>query len=311
MSEVKLSLLTELFNSIDLGIILINGHDEICMWNDFMARHSRKHLSDVAGQNLFHVFPGLPGKWLSMKFKGVRQLQNISKVTWEQRPVLFDFHHGGTMLQNCTFIPLIESDTQEKYLCITIQDVSVYARDKMELKDLILINKSLEEVSNIDALTGIYNRRYISNALKEKIVKASEMKQKLAVLMFDLDHFKIVNDTYGHIVGDRVLKNISDIVTSSLMENMTFGRYGGEEFIVFFTEYSIEDVLEWTENIRIALSEGKVESREAAVSVTASFGVAEFCTCIKDDLEIIHNADIALYRSKKEGRNRVSLFPTN
>lgn len=311
MSDLNLCLLTEVFNRLDLGMILIDENDEICTWNDFMTRHSRKQILDVSGRNLFSVFPGLPRKWLSIKFKGVRQLQNISKVTWEQRPVLFDFPHGGTMLQNCTFIPLIEPETQEKYLCITIQDVSIYAKDKMELNDLMLINKSLEEVSQIDALTGIYNRRFIGNALEEKICESSETNQKLVVLMFDLDHFKYVNDTYGHIVGDRVLKYVSETVSSFLMKNMTFGRYGGEEFILFFSGYSIEDVCEWTENIRIKLSEGKVETREADVYITASFGIAEFSPSIKDDLEIIHNADVALYRSKKEGRNRVSLFSKN
>lgn len=308
MSGINLNLITEMFNSIELGIILINENDEICTWNNFMTRHSRKQLSHVTGRNLFEIFPGLPKIWLTMKLRGVRQLQNISKVSWEQRPVLFDFPHGGTMLQNCTFIPIRDPVTEEKFLCITIQDVSDSAKDKIELKELIQINKSLEEISNFDALTGIFNRRYICSVLQEKVNETRGTDNQLVLLMFDLDHFKSVNDTYGHIAGDRVLQYVSETISSGLLENCEFGRYGGEEFLVYFSGYSIEDVLRWTENIRIKLSEGQVDSREDSIKITASFGIAQFNPDIKDDLELIHNADVALYRSKKEGRNRVSLF---
>jgi len=308
MPQVNLELMIEMFNNLDQGMILINEKNEICIWNDFMSRHSQKEMTEVAGKVIFDVFPSLPKLWLTMKFKGVHQLQNISKVSWEQRPVLFEFFHGGTMLQNCTFIPVCDRETHRKYICIKIQDVSSYAKDKLELKELLLINKSLEEISNTDALTGIYNRRHICSALKEQIHKAAELKHTLAVVMFDLDHFKSVNDNYGHIVGDRVLQNVSEIVSSSMLENSSFGRYGGEEFIIFFTRYSIEDVREWTENIRLKISQGGVESREGMVNITASFGLAEYTPKIKDDLELIHNADVALYHSKKEGRDRVSCF---
>ncbi|MBI9097104.1 MAG: GGDEF domain-containing protein [Spirochaetaceae bacterium] len=308
MSLVNLKLLTEMFNKIDIGMMLINEDDKICLWNSFLTRHSLKLQTDVSGQNLFDVFPSLPKLWLSMKFKGVRQLQNTSKVSWEQRPLLFEFDNGGTMMQNCSFIPVIDPETKENYICITIQDVSSHAKDKLELKEILLINKSLEEISNTDPLTGIFNRRYICEALEEQVLKASERNLKLAVLMFDLDYFKLVNDNYGHIVGDRVLKYVADTVCGSMMKNSSFGRYGGEEFILFFSGYSIRDVQDWAEKIRIKISEGAVDSREGDIHITASFGIAQYTPEIKDDLEIIHNADVAMYRSKEKGRNRVTLY---
>lgn len=308
MLPIGLGLIREIFHRMDFGMILIDGSDKIVTMNDFVIRHSQLDMDDVRDENLFEVFSSLPRTWLSIKFKGVRQLQNISKVSWEQRPVLFDFSHGGTMLQNCEFIPVKDPGTGEMYICIIIHDVSEHAKDKMELKELITINKSLEEISNFDALTGIYNRRYIQQTLQDAIQERSDTGEALVLLMFDLDHFKSVNDTFGHIVGDRVLQYVADTVSSALHDNIRFGRFGGEEFMLFFNGLSVEQAMTWTEEMRIRLSEGKVETREGDVRITASFGLAEFTSGIKDDLEFIHNADVALYRSKKEGRNRVTIY---
>lgn len=307
MSIINLNFLTEINDNIELGIIVIDSDDKICLWNAFMINHSTIKPEDVLGKILFDVFPKLPNIWLKLKLKGVRQLKNISKVSWEQRPILFEFEHGGTMLQNCSFIPISDPETEKQYVCITIQDVSDFAKDKLELNEMIQINKSLEVLSSNDALTEIYNRRYILEALQHKIKNNPETEEKLIIVMFDLDHFKTFNDNYGHTIGDRVLKYVSKSVSDYLLPNTLFGRYGGEEFLLIFTGYHLEKIKEWTDNIRKKIAEGCIRTRESELKVTASFGIAEFTNESKDYLEIVHNADIAMYRSKNSGRNRVTV----
>ncbi|MBB6480541.1 sensor domain-containing diguanylate cyclase [Spirochaeta isovalerica] len=308
MSQIGFGLISEIFNRIDFGMILIDNHDKIVIWNDFVSRHCQKDPASVRGEDLFEVFPDLPRTWLNVKFRGVRQLRNISKVSWEQRPVLFNFPSGGTMLQDCDFIPVNNPGTDEVYICIIIKDVSESAKNKMELNELIKINKSLEEITNIDALTEVFNRRSILQALKDKMSEARDNAEPLYLCMFDLDHFKNINDTYGHIVGDRVLKYVSQTVSSLMKKDMLFGRYGGEEFMIILQGETLDDVLSWIDEVRSCISSGSIETREGSVKISASFGIAEFSGLMKDDLELIHSADVALYRAKKEGRNRIILY---
>ena len=300
-----LNICRSIYNSVDLGLIIINEDNKIESWNSFMTHYSMLLESEVVGRDLFNLFPDLPKVWLLLKFKGVRQLQNPSKVSWEQRPTLFKFANSETMMQNCSFIPIPNTETGENLILITIQDVSDFANNKIELNELMKINKSLEEISNYDALTEIYNRRYIGNVLNIAIDKYEE---NLVVAMFDLDHFKRINDSYGHIVGDRVLKNVCKIVRENTLEGAIFGRFGGEEFLIIVEGVSLVKVTDWLEIVRSKISEGYVISDGEEVKITASFGVAEFNSDIKDDLEIIHRADTALYRSKDHGRNKITLF---
>ncbi|MGL1891109.1 MAG: GGDEF domain-containing protein [Spirochaetaceae bacterium] len=308
MSVFGLELLSEINNNIELGLIVIDSDDNICLWNSFMVNHSTIKTVDVMGKELFDVFPALPKIWLKLKLKGVRQLKNISKVSWEQRPILFEFKYGGTMLQNCSFIPISDPVTGDDYVCITIQNVSDFAKDKLDLNEMIQINRSLEEISSIDFLTEIYNRRYILEQLESKITNRDKAKDNLTLVMFDLDHFKSVNDNYGHIAGDRVLKYVSKTVSDSLLPNSLFGRYGGEEFLLIFCGNDLAEISAWVEQIRIKIHKGSVPTNENEIKVTASFGIAEFTAESKDYFETLHRADVAMYRSKNSGRNRVTLY---
>ena len=300
-----LDICRSIYNSVDLGLIIINENNKIESWNSFMTHYSMLPESEVVGRDLFNLFPDLPKVWLLLKFKGVRQLQNPSKVSWEQRSTLFKFANSETMMQNCSFIPITNTETGENLILITIQDVSDFANNKIELNELIEINKSLEEISNYDALTEIYNRRYIGNVLN---VAIETYKKNLVVVMLDLDHFKRINDTYGHIIGDKVLKYICRIVLDDMLEGATLGRFGGEEFLIIVKGVPLAKIMDWLEIVRYKISEGYVISDGEKVTITASFGVAEFDVEVKDDLEIIHRADVAMYRSKNSGRNKITLF---
>lgn len=297
-------ILDKLYNSLELGIIVIDNNDNICMWNDFMVSYSNISREKALGVNLFKMFTNLPKIWMKLKFKGVRNLKNVSKVSWEQRPVLFEFTGGGTMLQDCTFIPV----SDDNHICIVIDNVTAAANVKIELQELIEINKSLEKSSSFDFLTEVYNREYIVNRLKDHLIDYKVKEFDLTAIIIDLDDFKRVNDTYGHLIGDRVLKHLCQLVNQTLTDKALFGRYGGEEFLLIFSERQIDDILLLLETLRKKISSDPIKTREGDLFISASFGVAQMQPEIKDDLELLHRADVALYKSKNNGKNCITLY---
>lgn len=304
MNVIDEEILGRLYNTLELGIIVIDNSDNICMWNDFMVEYSSISRDKAIGLNLFKMFPNLPKIWMRLKFKGVRNLKNVSKVSWEQRPVLFEFTNGGTMLQNCTFLPV----SDENHICIVIDNVTESANVKIELQELIEINKSLEKSSSYDFLTEVYNREHIISHLKNSIIDYKKRDFHLVTVIIDIDNFKRINDTYGHLIGDRVLKHLCKLIMLSISDHTVFGRYGGEEFLFVFSGRQIDDILLLLESIRKKISSAPIQTREGDIFITASFGVVQMVPEIKDDLELLHRADVALYKSKNRGKNCITLY---
>lgn len=162
-----------------------------------------------------------------------------------------------------------------------------------------IYKKELERLSITDALTGIGNRRYFQNKLQEEISRASRYNYLFSLIMFDIDHFKVVNDKYGHAIGDEVLIEYSKLVKSYLREADIFCRVGGEEFMIMLPFTSKESAKEIAQKLRVA-----IESYKKVVPITMSFGVVEFEK--GDDLESMYKrVDDALYGAKEGGRNMV------
>jgi diguanylate cyclase (GGDEF)-like protein len=155
-----------------------------------------------------------------------------------------------------------------------------------------------------DPLTGVFNRRHVEELLRTELDRAERHARPLAVAMLDADHFKKINDTYGHQTGDEVLRTISQRCQSTLRSNDVLGRYGGEEFIVVFPETSLEDAGAVAERLRAAVAEVPIKVGDNALDVTVSIGLAAFAPGYNLD-EMFHRADAALYTAKQDGRNLV------
>lgn len=171
------------------------------------------------------------------------------------------------------------------------------------LSNQIRIEK-LKNAATIDPLTGCYNRREMESQLKRHISGAARHKNDLSVFMFDLDHFKNVNDTYGHLAGDKVLREVSAVVQQGMRTGDVLARYGGEEFIAILPETSKIRAMELADRLRIKISNLHLEHNGEIIKVTASFGVSEFDK-YADMEKIIQDADSMLYRAKSNGRNVV------
>ena len=168
----------------------------------------------------------------------------------------------------------------------------------------------LEHENITDPLTGIYNRRYLDRRLKEEVKRTHRYGFPLSVLLLDIDHFKLLNDKYGHQFGDMVLNTVSQTVAQSARITDVVARYGGEEILVIATNTPVPDAVHLAERLRnkveaIDLSTDDDDSAGEYSTVTVSIGIAGMSEETSDEESLIEKADKALYQAKKEGRNRV------
>lgn len=285
---------------------------KITLWNNFMANHSGHSADMVIGKNLFECFPELPTTWLSKKIQSVFILKNFAFTSWEQRPYLFRFPHNRPitgsvdfMLQNCTFMPMKNEAGEVDSVCITLLDVTDTGISQTGLRNAM---ERLRENSNRDGLTGIYNRHYLEQRLLTEFDRSKRYGGHFSFMLFDLDHFKKVNDTYGHLAGDAVLCAVSQRVNSLLRIVDVLGRYGGEEFGVILPSINLEGTVVVAEKIRQIVAQTPVIYKGTAIPITVSIGVTEFKAETPNYEHLIHCADVALYFGKKNGRNQVNCY---
>jgi diguanylate cyclase (GGDEF)-like protein len=297
---------------VDVGIFVVNREMEITLWNNFMINYSGHSATDVVGKNLFECFPELPKAWLSKKINSVFILKNFAFTSWEQRPYLFRFPHnrpitGGVdfMYQNCTFLPVKNAQGEVESVCVTLFDATDVGMSQSLLKQAL---DSLSESSNRDGLTGIYNRRYLEQTLSTEFERSQRYGGDFSFIIFDLDFFKKVNDTYGHLGGDDVLVGVSQRVGQLLRATDVLGRYGGEEFAILLPSTDMEGAKILAERIRKAVAETPIMFKETPIPVSISIGLSQAMPEMPNYEQMIHGADMALYASKRAGRNCVTPY---
>lgn len=172
---------------------------------------------------------------------------------------------------------------------------------------LVDIYFSAVRSSLVDELTGIYNRRALYKILDQEIKRAERFKHPLSIMMMDIDFFKVYNDTNGHVAGDVLLQRLAKIVSSKIREVDTFGRYGGEEFLIILPETSHEGAAKVGEKIRkgVEAAHFKGEEKQPKGQVTVSMGLVTFHGEYGHRTQLIHSADELLYKAKEQGRNQL------
>jgi len=167
----------------------------------------------------------------------------------------------------------------------------------------------LENLSITDALTGIANRRHFEWRLSEEVERARRYKYPLSAILLDLDHFKQVNDNYGHQIGDIVLQQVAQRLKGSLRRTDFLARYGGEEFVVLAPQTPAERAVILGERLRQVIAESPITvADDLQIRITLSVGIAVFPDHAQNESELISAADAALYKAKQMGRNRVCMF---
>ena len=168
-----------------------------------------------------------------------------------------------------------------------------------------LYHEEIYRITIIDGLTQAHNKRHLFEALEKEITRSRRHGRDLACIMFDIDHFKKINDTHGHLAGDYVLKEVARVVRSRLRGEETFARYGGEEFCIVAPETPLDGARVLAEDIRKRVAEASFAFQGERIGCTISCGVALLGEGDKDGVSLIKAADEQLYVAKRTGRNRV------
>ncbi|HSO27723.1 MAG TPA: sensor domain-containing diguanylate cyclase, partial [Anaerolineales bacterium] len=241
---------------------------------------------------------GAPAEKLLQDFPEVRFLLQTGQST------SMEFEHPGDAQRafyDARLFPVWRQKNQIGRL-IVIQDITTRK----------LLEQRLRELATSDDLTGLYTRRHFFERGQAELLRARRYQRPLALFMLDVDRFKRVNDTAGHLVGDQVLQEIAALCRQSLRETDLLARYGGEEFVVLLPETDEESAQKSAERLRQLIDERPVKTAAWPVSVTVSVGVAAYSGFEEltfDDL--LQRADRALYLSKARGRNRVTIWQAN
>jgi diguanylate cyclase (GGDEF)-like protein len=308
----SLSLHEFIVDRVNVGIFVLDETMRVVLWNRFMEIHSKRKAASVIGRNLFELFPELPRRRLERKIKNVFLLQNFAFTSWEQTPYLFRFPHnrpvtGGIdcMRQDCTMLPMKDPAGNGQYVCCMLFDVTDTSIYQTMLHEAM---HKLQDASDRDGLTGIFNRRYIEKSLGIAVSRAQRYGERLSLILTDIDHFKQVNDRYGHPAGDETIRRVCQALTDGLRAPDLLGRYGGEEFLMILPHTGIDGAMVVAERLRQAVESTAISWNDLSLQVTLSLGVSE----LRDDTthyeQIVHEADKALYAAKRAGRNGVHAF---
>ena len=298
--------------NVDVGLVLLDKNYDIQLWNSFMQNHSSFYAEDVIGQNLFKCFPEIDEKWFNRKVESIYLLKNSAFTTWEQRPYLFRFNNyrpitgrAEFMYQNSTFIPLQDLNGHITSICLIVYDVTEQAVNNLELA---AAKDKLERISKTDGLTGLLNRKAWEDQLTDEFDRLQRYEGECSLIIFDIDHFKKVNDSYGHLAGDAVIKCVAEITRQCIRKADFAGRYGGEEYIILLPHTPIGAAEILAERIRKKIECQVMSYESVSIKITASFGLSQYNDSLKSVTAWIDSADKALYLSKNNGRNQVCLF---
>ena len=166
-------------------------------------------------------------------------------------------------------------------------------------------HEEIYRMTIIDGLTQAHVKRYLLESLEKEIIRARRHQRDMCLVMFDIDHFKRINDTQGHLAGDHVLKELARLVQARIRRDEVFARYGGEEFALLLPETTLEGASQLAHDLRQRVEEAKFVFQNERINVTVSIGVAKLLESHRSGLDLIRDSDERLYEAKRSGRNRV------
>lgn len=286
----------DILDTLPMGLVVLDRSYRVQGWNHWMVLHSSKKREDVLGHSVFNFYPELNRPSFLRACKTVFTFGNVVYLSQKLHRFLFPFPtaHSSisdfeTMQQSCTMSPVRGGDDGTvTHVAISVQDVT----------DAVILEQRLRRVNSTDELTGVYNRRYLDQRLAEEFDRHRRYQRSLSIVIFDLDHFKQTNDTYGHLAGDHALVEVRRIARENLRDIDVLARFGGEEFVCVLPETDCAAAVAVAERLRAAMEAERFSWKEQPFRITASFGVAE----IREDMQcagdLLEAADGALYRAK-------------
>jgi diguanylate cyclase (GGDEF)-like protein len=250
------------------------------------------------------ILPGLSSQMIGNELRQILQdhpnLEDYLLPPYRAREEIRLGKGTSSLVFQLSVIPIIGTQQREEAYVLMMHDISQQK----------LLLDTFQEQARMDALTGIYNRRYFMELGLKSLQHMSRYGHAFSLGILDLDHFKSINDEHGHLVGDDVLRAAAQLFAEVLREEDILGRYGGEEFIFFLPETSPKVAMTVAERLRCALARMEISSKEQPIHITASFGITGYdqATPGLSMKEMCKKADEALYLAKNKGRNRVEML---
>ena len=231
------------------------------------------------------------------------QLEDIHSIhASESKSIVAIPLHQRTMAIGAIYL-----DNQSRQQCFSQRQIP-FMETFAAHTSIALNNAKLYKRAITDDLTQLFTRKYIDQRLQQELDKAIKFDKPFSVLLVDIDHFKSINDKYGHDIGDNVLRQLSTLFLNSLREFDVAGRFGGEEFIIMLAETHIKEAQSIAERLRNDVQLLSINDLEKAIKITISIGVASYNKDNNGTIsQLIKDADQALYQAKKDGRNRIQL----
>ncbi len=258
---------------------------------EILSMHIQKPFDNV----------GIVACELNLKLFILKEEVRLNKLRYT---TVWIFNHNNWQIEHKHIsLPTVEHGEDEAYPLKEIEERNVVLERlvKEKTEELQALNIELNKLAITDKLTSLYNRRIIEEIIYAELERAKRYNRPFSVIMLDIDHFKEVNDTFGHLVGDRILLQFASIISENVRNTDICGRWGGEEFLILCPETELEKAKVLANKIRIVTENFLFEIIEHK---TASFGVTAYKT--DDNVEsLLERVDKALYMAKNEGRNRV------
>ncbi|AHV99503.1 histidine kinase N-terminal 7TM domain-containing diguanylate cyclase [Paenibacillus sabinae] len=279
---------SNLFESMRDGVLVMDLSDRLVDFNRAAAGMIQGLDAASIGHQLARIF--LPGgkDAIAYAMEADPLVQEERELQWENGDSIYYYEIRSSLVR--------KRGGQVAGRMIVLIDVT----------ERTLLQDRLRQLATMDSLTGICNRTYFMERSSELLERCLKEGGRLSIALFDVDHFKSINDRYGHGCGDSALRHIADICRGHLREGDVFGRYGGEEFVLCLPNTSLDEAARLADCIRRAIEAASLESPNGRINVTVSFGVTEAVP--GSTLEaLLTEADHALYASKRGGRNAVHL----
>lgn len=312
--ELRLLQLHKAVEQSPVAVLLTDIHGNIEYVNPYFSQMTGYGLNEVIGKNPRIIQSGnMPPEIFSEMWENIQsgkiwrgELLNKKKngeTYWEVEVIAPVTDADGTIVN---YIAIKEDVTAKKESDIKLHEA--YDRLEEQMKEIQGLQNELREQAIRDPLTKLHNRHYLKETLSRELSRAMRERYPISFLLLDIDHFKRVNDTYGHAVGDFVLRELSDHLAEFTRTGDIICRYGGEEFLVAFPNTKEGDAFFIADRLRESIQGTPIYVEHHAISITISAGISEFPTHGQYEAQILENADKALYHAKYNGRNQVVLW---
>jgi len=293
------SFLNTIFDSFHDPFNIVDRDYRIVKFNDAYARMKNLSASDLFGKICYEALHGRNSVCEDCVIEKTFQCKD--PCAKEKKIPQAD---GTDLWVEIYTYPILDPQGSVTHVVEYTRDITDRKISEEEKKQLI---ENLNHLSTTDSLTGLANRRALTDMLQYEITRSQRYDKDLSLILCDIDRFKAINDTYGHAAGDAALQAVSEALTSSLRKTDILGRYGGDEFMIILPETSLAGAKMLGEKVRIAVSEIKLNvANNKRTGLSLSLGVAGCCAPAEDIDTLVRLADSALYLSKQGGRNKVT-----